>query len=658
MNRVFHVAGIAWMLASLAILGYGWPSIAVGGIALLFLLAYKRLPLWMRSAAAAVFFCALILACLEAKAPDRKQYNGTIQSVQGIVTELDLSGRSFLLRLNRKNPAGLKNARLRVYSRTGVEEAIGDVVECSLKLEGFGEASWMAQDLDFISYGGTSRLLGHDSTLETQLALLRNKMSGNLQRILPNGEGALLSAVLLGQTEALPDSLRQLYAQAGLSHLLAVSGLHLSILLSLFGLCLQQSWLPRKCRLFLEIGLAVSFAVMTGLSPSIVRAAFMLTLHRLALLLGRDADALNSLGISVILILLFHPYGVFSISLQLSYLATMGICAFAEPMAGAFGERLREESPRLYTLFSMFCVTLSAQVLTIPLVCWQFGQFALVTPISNLLASLPASFMLAFGIPAVILSFIPILSPLCRLAAFVAGFSARLVTWIAGITSLSVPVQNDSVIFWLAGSIALFLLLWYLGAKWHHFLWAVEWSACTLAAVLCLHLIIWGHPMIICAPQYGHSILLIHAGQAVLIGSPDQAKESERLASAMKGLKVKQLSLLLPETEPGEAFLPLITDFPPLQVIPLDTCNGFQAMVFGHILLEQEEDSMRIKINGLELVKTFNMAPANTHILINERNEIIVAPGQKTTQNSRYYGCTQLFLPMPKEESDEIQIRK
>lgn len=658
MNRVFHIAGIAWILASLAVLGYGWPSIAIGGIALLFLLAYKRLPLWMRSAAAAVFFCALILTCVEAKAPDRRQYNGTMQSVQGIVTDLDLPGHSLILRLNRENPAGLKNARIRVYSRTGVEESIGDVVEYSLKLEGFGQASWMAQDLDFIAYGGTSRLLGHVSTLETRLSLLRNKMAGNLQRILPKGEGVLLSAVLLGRTETLPSSLRQIYSEAGLSHLLAVSGLHLSILLALFGLYLRQGWLPRKCRLLLEIGLAVSFAVMTGLSPSILRAAFMLVLHRLALLLGRDADALNSLGISVILILLFHPYEVFSISLQLSYLATMGICAFSEPMAGAFGDRLREESPWLYTLFSMLCVTLSAQILTAPLVCWQFGQLALLSPVSNLFASLPASFMLAFGMAAVIFSFVPILSPLCRLAALVAGLSARLVTWIASVTGFSVPIQNDCVIFWLAGSIGLFLLLWYLRAGWPHFLWAAEWAVCTLLAVSCLHLVFWGHPVIVCAPRYGQSLLLVHRENAVFIGSLEREKEAERLISLMNSLKVKNLALLLPETEPGEAFLPLIRNFPPGQVVPLDTCKGLRAAVFGHILLEQEEGSMRIKINGLELVKTFDMAPANAHILINGRNEIIAAPGQQVAQNSRYYGCTQLFLPMPKEEPNEIQIRK
>ena len=61
-----------------------------------------------------------------------------------------------------------------------------------------------------------------------------------------------------------------------------------------------------------------------------------------------------------------------------------------------------------------------------------------------------------------------------------------------------------------------------------------------------------------------------------------------------------------------------------------------------------------MKINGLELVKTFDMVSVDAHILINGRNEIIAAPEQPVTQNSRYYGCTQLFLPMPKEESNEV----
>lgn len=669
MNRAFHIAGIAWIVVCLAVLGLGWPAAflfaaGAGLYALLLLLARKRLPLWIFSATATVCFCSLCLWQYQDAGRLRETYLGTTCRIQGVVTDQILSDHAVetTLRLTGENPHGLKNARVLVRSRTGVEESIGDVVEYSLRLDASYPASLWARGFDFEAFGGQARLIGQAETAEVRLSRLRQAMEGRFLRLLPNGEGALLSAVLLGRTENLPNALRQTYSAAGLSHLLAVSGLHLTVMLSLAGIILERVRISRRLRLFLEMGMATGFAALTGFSPSILRAAMMLVLCRIALLLGRDTDTLNSLGFSVIVILLLNPYAVFSMSLQLSYLATMGIAAFTEPMAGGLGRilfrrdffTLAETRPWTAAILSAVCVTLSAQALTTPLICWQFGRVSFISPLANLLAALPASAMLLFGIFCAGLGFFPSLRALCRLAAICAGLCARLVTWVAGLCAsfpgASFPVQDDGVIFWIGAVTLLFAVLWYLHGTRAQILWAAEWAACALLVTLCAHLVFWGRPLAVCIPAYGETVMLLYGDQAAIIGVPGRISETEKILSLMSDYKIASLCLLIPEKEAQletAAAHRLLRACPPEQIVPLDGCKTLEAALFGHTLLTREgESALRIESGGISLLKTFGMEPGAAHILINGRNEIITAPGIHPVVNSRYYGCSRLFLPV------------
>lgn len=668
MNRIFHIAGLTWVIVSLTVLGFGWPAapfLAAGTAVLMLLLMFgrKRLPLWIFSAAAAVCFCAFSLLCHQWM-DQRAHYTGTTQSVRGVVTDqifLEHSAETHL-RLSADNPPGLENARILLRSRLGVEETIGDVVEYSVRLDAANRAALRAQGFDFQAFTQSSRLLGRDERAAA-LPRLRQVMSGRFARLLPKGEGALLSGVLLGRGERIPQSVREDYAKAGISHLLAVSGLHLTVMLSLFSLLLQFSWFSRRERLLIEIALAFAFAALAGFSPSILRAAAMFALCRAALLLGRDSDGLNSLGFSIILFLLINPYAVFNISLQLSYLATMGINAFAEPMACWFSKALfatdffslSEDRPKPATVLSIVCVTLSAQILTAPLVCWQFGRFSLISPVTNLLTSLPVTFMLLLGMICAALGFVPFLEPLYRMTALGSGLLAKLVSLLAqGCASLpfaSFPVQDDGIIFWLAASTLLLILLWYLRCTRRLIFWAMEWIACTLAAALCIHLVCWGHPITVSVSNYGDSVLILYGNQAALLGVPGRTGETDRLVSLMKDYKVTSLCLLIPEKSAQletAAAKKLLRIYPPAETVSLDTCASLEGTLFGSVSISGAGNGIRLETGGFSLLKSFDMRPAAAHILINQRNEIVTIPELHLTKNSRYYGCTRIFLPEPK----------
>lgn len=666
MNRIFHIAGLTWVIVSFTVLGFGWPSTLclVAGAAILTLLLMfgrKRLPLWIFSAAAAVCLCALSLLYHQGM-DKRTAYAGTTQSIRGVVTDqlfLEHSVETHL-RLSEENPAGLENARILLRSRPGVEETVGDVVEYSVRLDP-GDHTLRGRGFDFQAFGQSGCVLGRDK--RGALSLARQTMAGRLARLLPKGEGALLAGVLLGRGEGIPQTLRKDYAKAGISHLLAVSGLHLTVMLSLFSLLLQMSWFSRKQRLLLEIVLSFAFSALAGFSPSILRAASMFALYRAALLLGRDSDGLNSLGFSIILFLLVNPHAVFNISLQLSYWATMGICAFTEPMSCWVSKQLLgtdyfslcEDRPKSAMVLSAICVTLSAQILTAPLVCWRFGQFSLISPITNLLTALPATLMLLLGMVCAGLGFVPLLEPLCRLSALGAGLLAKLVSILAhGCANLpfaSFPVQDDGVIFWLAASTLLLILLWYLRSAGRLIFWAMEWIACTLAAALCIHLVCWGHPVTVCVPSFGECVMVFYGNQAALLGIPERTAETDRLVSLMKDYNVTSICLLIPETSAQletAAAKKLLQIYPPAEMIPLDTCVSLEGTLFGGVSISRTENGIRLETGGYSLLKSFDMRPAAAHILINQRNEMITAPGLRLSKNSRYYGCTRIFLPEPK----------
>lgn len=670
MNLVFHVAGLSWALASLAVLGFGLPAASVFAAGAAFLLSFiigrKRLPLWMASSAAAVCLCSLSLLFHMGETRVRADYAGTTQTVRGIVTDQVFSDTAVksVLRLTADNPAGLKNARILVHSMPGVEESAGDVVEYKVKLR--SDPGIWSKGYAFEAFAPERSIV---KPAFQDSPPLRQTMASRFQRLLPKGEGALLSGVLLGRTERIPQRVRDDFSKAGISHYLALSGLHLSVILALFGILLRRGLFSRNQRVLLEIALALAFAAFTGFTPSMSRSVSMLVLCRAALLLGRDADSLNSLGFSIILILLINPYAVFSVSLQLSYFATMGICAFTDPMAGWFSKflfrkdlfALAESRPKTAAVLSALCVTLSAQVLTTPLICWQFGRVSFVSPVTNLFAAFPFTLMLFFGMLCGIFSFMPILTPLCRLSALGAGYMAKLLIRLAhtfaSLPWSSFPVRDDAVIVWMAAVTLLLILLWYMRCNGGQVLWAAEWAACALAAALCAHLIFWGRPLTVCVPDYGDTVLLLYGNQAALLGAPKGRSETERLLSVMNDADIASLCLLVSESADAlesAAAKQLTRAYPPAEIVSFNECAALKARLFGGVTVMRSGDALQIEA-GISIVKTFEMQPAAAHVLINARNETVTR--LRLCKNSRYDGCTRIFLPLPdkvQEDTHEV----
>lgn len=219
-------------------------------------------------------------------------------------------------------------------------------------------------------------------------AKLRNALS---QAGLEQSTGVLM-ALSLGDKSFLEQDVKQLYADTGASHVLAVSGLHVGILFLLMQWIWQPARRPARRWLFMLTTLPVlwCYALLTGGSPSVLRAALMFSLFSVAACINRTTNPYNTLALSAFLLLLLNPLLLFRLSFQLSYLAVLGILFFYPRLSSLWKPRLGF----LKKTYELLCVSVAAQLTTLPLTLLYFKQFPLASLPSSLLVVPPAPFLL------------------------------------------------------------------------------------------------------------------------------------------------------------------------------------------------------------------------------------------------------------------------
>ena len=340
-------------------------------------------------------------------------------------------------------------------------------------------------------------------------------MQERIDALFSGDAGGFLKAILTGDRSGLSEGAASDLSEAGLSHILAVSGMHfgyLMLLLSLLG--------PQRRRLMAAAGVPalVFYALLTGASPSVVRACVMLLFVLAAPLFRRESDPPTTMFAALFCILLANPFAAASISLQLSFGAVAGLLWLSPRVQGLLlGDRPRG---RVYSfLAASLSATVGALAFTVPLCAVYFGSVVLISPVSNLLCLPAASGVFLLGLAAVLLSFLWL--PLGAALGFVPALLAKYTLWMAG-TLASIPhhavyLTNPYVKYWLGFVYLLFAAACLLRPKARRtYALAAGLSAVTLAATVWLG-----------APHYTRNGLDAYAldvgqGQSVLLSSGGQ----------------------------------------------------------------------------------------------------------------------------------------
>lgn len=192
----------------------------------------------------------------------------------------------------------------------------------------------------------------------------------------------VVAAMTLGEKSALDRDLKDTYSRVGAAHILALSGLHLMIIYTVIAFFI--GW--RRFRIFSQVVIILSiwaFAVMVGMSPSVVRSAVMISLYALLSLGHRDRMSVNTLALTAIIMLAVNPQSLYSISFQLSFMAVLAILLFNPLFYRLVPLHVLQHHRWLGILWGLTTVSLSAQIGTAPLVAYYFGRFSTWFLLSN-----------------------------------------------------------------------------------------------------------------------------------------------------------------------------------------------------------------------------------------------------------------------------------
>ncbi|HEC61868.1 MAG TPA: ComEC/Rec2 family competence protein [bacterium] len=312
----------------------------------------------------------------------------------------ELSGfQGYLLEDSNSSPSGARTYRIRLREIWSVERerrirlAGGPRLSVFLVVQQGGQNYFLGQGIEveanlrisekpgrdhFICWSKADqvRTVGYESPLLAWRAGVRHRINGTLAELdLP--VAALLSALILGDRSDLGGAVYTRFRESGSLHLLALSGLHVGVIY--FLALVVFAFLPgKKTRVVIATALILIFLFIAGPKPSLLRAVMMLCLGTAALMLDRNIDSLHILALSAVLILLFDPHSLFTLSFQLSFMALLGI-VLVGPAAARFSRRLLP--PRIGQPLSY---AFAAQLATAPLLLSRFG---LIYPI-GILASL------------------------------------------------------------------------------------------------------------------------------------------------------------------------------------------------------------------------------------------------------------------------------
>lgn len=332
------------------------------------------------------------------------QYLGPLRSLDGQTIAVEITASDFGQETNYGTSVdgwlryGGKPYKVRLYLYKSAEVAPGDVIRTDARLRlttdgGAREPTWHRTNGIWLlasQKGDLTVVPAEGMPWYGYPALLRQNMQRILENSFPEREAGFARALLLGQSQVLDSETSEDFRVAGISHLVAVSGLHVSILFAM--LCVLTG---RRRFLLLLIGapILLLFAAVAGFTPSVNRAVTMQILILLANVTDREYDPPTSLAAAALVMLVCNPLVIASVGFQLSVSSVAGIFLFSDRIRRWFlrpgilgaskGKDLRSRVSRWVA--TTLSITLGATVMTTPLIAYDYGAVSLVGPVTNLL---------------------------------------------------------------------------------------------------------------------------------------------------------------------------------------------------------------------------------------------------------------------------------
>lgn len=366
---------------------------------------------------------------------------------------------------------------------------------------------------------------GAASDLFSTAKKLSNIIQNRLQNLIPGESGKLLAAMISGDSSLCSSAFRKALTNTGLSHIAAVSGLHISILVGFF-----VTLFGKRKGFLVAFPLIICYAVITGASPSAVRAVIMQGILMISVFFYQEYDPMTALFAALLCLVLQNPFAVLSASLLLSFSATYGILLLNSTLLQTFG-KIKPKGRLLSKLYWWFIATisvsLSATIFTIPITLLIFGRASILSLVSNVLTIWAVSISVVGGILLLAVSLLYM--PAAVLLAKIVSIPLIYLVWIIqGLGDLSAFIGTaGSLIFEVGAILALLCMVLVRISKQNRaigvlvscFVLLISFLVSNIEPLLYNQIQVYGN--------YGAPIILIRDGsRTVVVGTGDNAERS------------------------------------------------------------------------------------------------------------------------------------
>ncbi|MBQ7046202.1 MAG: ComEC/Rec2 family competence protein [Oscillospiraceae bacterium] len=579
--------------------------------------------------------------------------------------------------------------KIRISSELPIDAEPYDTIEGNFVLFNLGEYSedsrnyYLSQNVFVGGYQRGEYIVSssEDKPIGYYILMLRKGIKDSLKDLLPGDSGALATALLIGDKENLSEEISGNFSAAGISHLIAVSGLHLSVwclfVLRLFNMLRLKGRLPSV----LSSVFVIIFMAVSGFSYSVMRSGFMMLVMLLGNIISKRADSLNSLGFALTVLCFINPYCALSVGLQLSFLATLGIVIGYKLFKIEIKRDVKNKN-KFYIfsykfldfLLGIVKSTVFACAFTLPVMIISFGRISLLSLPANLIVYLPATICMIFSGFSALVYFVPFLSfiqqPLVAVVRWCANFIISVADSLSDIPYSYIKASSDVFLVWLAG--ALFLLAaavlikkfsGKLNVKLPVFLCAVTFFfTCVFSSIYHQGDI----TVTVCDVGNGSAIVVSDNKRAVMIGcGGDNFYAQSNIEKAITDSGAEQLDfLMIPRISQGESSLAadIVKDYRPQYVLAGETDSELKNIlkdvsydvssyatidIWDNVSLtyktDAEQSSAVLSVNSVDIMITFkpigDILDKNTDVLISREkvpNSVNAANYALTVLSSDY----------------------
>lgn len=342
----------------------------------------------------ALFFC-IYIGALE------NRYNNAFNTVEKSYIVKIISNREigeytnkYIAKIISEND---KNHRVYLYTDSTVEYKYGDIIRVFGEIilpdkarndKCFDYCKYLkTQKISALFFANREEYIKREESIISKIYDLKLHGINIIENNFELEEASILKGFLLGDSSSIDDKMQDVFSKSNLSHILAISGSHIVYIVFYLEALLKIIINNIKIRNSIIIVFLFIFTILVGTTPSAMRACFMSVICYVGKNVLRQNDFYRSFIFSFIIILIINPYNIYSVSMWLSYMGSLGIVLFSDFMQKLIIRKLRIQSKICKKVIEIIILSISAQFMIFPIMWFNFGSLSFSFWISNLLVS-------------------------------------------------------------------------------------------------------------------------------------------------------------------------------------------------------------------------------------------------------------------------------